>query len=87
VTPNFATGLSVYVSSFIYSTENGGEREHEKSELSIMYLVASLRNGPCHIHIQNKFAPLVIRYVDLMESSIAQSVHNGFEKESWTPVG
>ncbi|XP_028398067.1 calcium-dependent secretion activator 1-like isoform X2 [Dendronephthya gigantea] len=47
----------------------------------------SLRNGPCHIHLQNKFAPLVIRYVDLMESSIAQSVNNGFERESWVPVG
>ena len=53
----------------------------------IIYLSASLRNGPSHIYFQNKFAPLVIRYVDLMESSIAQSVHNGFEKETWAPVG
>lgn len=53
----------------------------------IIYLLASLRNGPSHIYFQNKFAPLVIRYVDLMESSIAQSVHNGFEKENWAPVG
>ena len=52
-----------------------------------IYLLVSLRNGPCHAHLQNKFAPLVIRYVDLMESSIAQSVHNGFEKETWEPVG
>lgn len=50
-------------------------------------ILASLRNGTCHTHLQDKFAPLVIRYVDLMESSIAQSVHNGFEKESWAPVG
>uniref|UniRef100_A0A2I3H9P6 Calcium dependent secretion activator n=1 Tax=Nomascus leucogenys TaxID=61853 RepID=A0A2I3H9P6_NOMLE len=32
------------------------------------------------------FAPLVVRYVDLMESSIAQSIHRGFERESWEPV-
>jgi hypothetical protein len=26
---------------------------------------------------------LVVRYVDLMESCIAQSIHKGFEKENW----
>jgi len=29
----------------------------------------------------------VVRYIDLMESSVAQSVHNGFEKETWQPQG
>ena len=29
----------------------------------------------------------VVRYVDLMESSIAQSIHKGFEKEKWEIKG
>jgi hypothetical protein len=29
----------------------------------------------------------VVRYVDLMESSIAQSIHKGFEKERWEIKG
>ncbi len=33
------------------------------------------------------FAPLVVRYVDLMESSIGQSIHKGFEKENWKNRG
>lgn len=37
--------------------------------------------------LRNAFAPLVIRYVDLMESSIAQSLHKGFEKERWESKG
>uniref|UniRef100_A0A673J326 Calcium-dependent secretion activator 1-like n=1 Tax=Sinocyclocheilus rhinocerous TaxID=307959 RepID=A0A673J326_9TELE len=39
-----------------------------------------------HKHLQDLYAPLVVRYVDLMESSIAQSIHRGFERESWEPV-
>nr|XP_045241870.1 calcium-dependent secretion activator 1 isoform X8 [Macaca fascicularis] len=46
----------------------------------------NLRNGKFHKHLQDLFAPLVVRYVDLMESSIAQSIHRGFERESWEPV-
>lgn len=30
--------------------------------------------------------PLVVRYIDLMESSIAQSLHRGFQQETWQPV-
>ncbi|XP_021961279.2 calcium-dependent secretion activator isoform X4 [Folsomia candida] len=41
----------------------------------------NLKNGRFHQHLQDTFAPLVVRYVDLMESSIAQSIHKGFEKE------
>ena len=52
-----------------------------------VFFLASLRNGTCHSHLQEKFAPLVVRYVDLMESSIAQSVYHGFEEETWAPVG
>ncbi|XP_029631762.1 calcium-dependent secretion activator 1-like isoform X16 [Oncorhynchus kisutch] len=45
-----------------------------------------LCNGKFHKHLQDLYAPLVVRYVDLMESSIAQSITRGFEGESWVPV-
>ncbi|XP_069485198.1 calcium-dependent secretion activator 2 isoform X4 [Ambystoma mexicanum] len=45
-----------------------------------------LCNGRFHKHLQASFVPLVIRYIDLMESSIAQSIHRGFEQENWQPV-
>ncbi|XP_073429492.1 calcium-dependent secretion activator 2 isoform X4 [Dendrobates tinctorius] len=45
-----------------------------------------LCNGKFHKHVQESFVPQVIRYIDLMESSIAQSIHKGFEQESWQPV-
>ncbi|XP_054940836.1 calcium-dependent secretion activator 2 isoform X13 [Physeter macrocephalus] len=47
---------------------------------------ALLCNGKFHKHLQEIFVPLVVRYVDLMESSIAQSIHRGFEQETWQPV-
>ncbi|KAM6973644.1 calcium-dependent secretion activator 2 [Aplochiton taeniatus] len=46
----------------------------------------SLCNGTFHKHLQNMFVPLVVRYIDLMESSIAQSIHRGFEQETWQSV-
>ncbi|KAJ8258085.1 hypothetical protein GJAV_G00192990 [Gymnothorax javanicus] len=45
-----------------------------------------LCNGKFHKHLQDLYAPLVVKYVDLMESSIAQSIHRGFDSESWVPV-
>ncbi|XP_061578202.1 calcium-dependent secretion activator 2 isoform X2 [Cololabis saira] len=45
-----------------------------------------LCNGPFHKHLQDLFVPLVVRYIDLMESSIAQSIHRGFEHETWQSV-
>lgn len=30
--------------------------------------------------------PLVVCYINLMESSIAQSIHRGFQQETWQPV-
>ncbi|XP_061583252.1 calcium-dependent secretion activator 1 isoform X2 [Cololabis saira] len=45
-----------------------------------------LCNGKFHKHLQDLYAPLVVRYVDLMETSIAQSIHKGFDRESWEPV-
>ena len=44
-------------------------------------------NGKFHQQIRDSFAPQVIRYVDLMETSIAQSIHKGFEKEKWEMKG
>lgn len=52
------------------------------SALSAVHLC----NGKFHKHLQDLYAPLVVRYVDLMESSIAQSIHKGFDRESWEPV-
>ena len=46
-----------------------------------------LSGGTFHNHIRDLFAPQVVRYVDLMESSIAQSIHKGFEKETWKAQG
>lgn len=55
---------------------------------SIYFILFSdnLCNGKFHKHLQDLYAPLVVRYVDLMESSIAQSIYRGFERESWEPV-
>ncbi|XP_064633820.1 calcium-dependent secretion activator 1-like isoform X2 [Lineus longissimus] len=47
----------------------------------------NLNGGKFHNHLRDVFAPQVVRYVDLMESSIAQSIHKGFEKEKWDPQG
>lgn len=46
-----------------------------------------MKNGRFHQHLRDSFAPLVVRYVDLMESSIGQSILKGFEKERWEPKG
>ncbi|XP_072123974.1 calcium-dependent secretion activator 2 isoform X3 [Mobula birostris] len=45
-----------------------------------------LCNGKYHKHLQELFVPLVVRYIDLMESAIAQSIHKSFEQETWQPV-
>ncbi|KAI6206643.1 hypothetical protein M3Y94_00936000 [Aphelenchoides besseyi] len=43
----------------------------------------TLKNGVFHSKLVQKFSPLVVRYVDLMEHSIAQSIDKGFSKEKW----
>ena len=48
-----------------------------------MYFKENLCSGRFHTHLRDTFAPQVIRYVDLMESSIAQSLHKGYEREKW----
>lgn len=53
----------------------------------IVFSIDNLKNGRFHQHLRDTFAPLVVRYVDLMESSIAQSIHKGFEKERWESKG
>ena len=50
-------------------------------------ILDNLKNGKFHQQLRDTFAPQVIRYVDLMESSIAQSIHKGFEKEKWEIKG
>lgn len=52
-----------------------------------IFVLDNLKNGRFHQHLRDTFAPLVVRYVDLMESSIAQSIHKGFEKERWEIKG
>lgn len=47
----------------------------------------NLKNGRFHQHLRDTFSPMVVRYVDLMETSIAQSVLKGFEKERWEIKG
>ena len=52
-----------------------------------IYFADNLKNGKFHQHLRDLFAPQVIRYVDLMESSIGQAIHKGFEKERWEIKG
>ncbi|XP_076760402.1 calcium-dependent secretion activator 1 isoform X3 [Xylocopa sonorina] len=47
----------------------------------------NLKNGRFHQHLRDTFSPMVVRYVDLMETSIAQSIYKGFEKERWEIKG
>ncbi|XP_064486582.1 calcium-dependent secretion activator 1-like isoform X3 [Ornithodoros turicata] len=47
----------------------------------------NLCGGRFHQHLRDTFAPQVVRYVDVMESSIVQSLHKGFEKERWELKG
>ena len=54
---------------------------------TIVFYIENLCGGRFHTHLREVFAPQVVRYVDLMESSIAQSIHKGFEKETWKPQG
>jgi hypothetical protein len=63
--------------------------KHEFWAISVGMCVSAenLCGGRFHTHLREVFAPQVIRYVDLMESSIAQSIHKGFEKETWKPQG
>jgi hypothetical protein len=39
--------------------------------------------GRFHVKLVERFTPLVVRYVQLMEHSISQSIDKGFAKEKW----
>ncbi|XGW25752.1 hypothetical protein V3C99_006839 [Haemonchus contortus] len=45
----------------------------------------SLNGGIFHKKLTTQFQPLVVRYTDLMEHSISQSIDKGFAKEKWEP--
>ncbi|VBB25403.1 unnamed protein product [Acanthocheilonema viteae] len=42
-----------------------------------------LKNGIFHTKLIQQFSAKVVRYVDLMEQSIAQSIERGFARERW----
>ena len=44
-------------------------------------------NGRFHIHLRDSFAPQVVRYVDLMENSLQQTLTKGLEREKWETKG
>uniref|UniRef100_A0A7E4VUH8 Calcium-dependent secretion activator n=1 Tax=Panagrellus redivivus TaxID=6233 RepID=A0A7E4VUH8_PANRE len=43
----------------------------------------TLKNGAFHTKLVKQYTPMVVRYVDLMEHSISQSIEKGFQKEKW----
>ncbi|KAF1757991.1 hypothetical protein GCK72_014449 [Caenorhabditis remanei] len=43
----------------------------------------NLKGGIFHNKLVQQFQPLVVRYIDLMEHSIAQAIDKGFSKEKW----
>ncbi|KAI1732731.1 PH domain-containing protein [Ditylenchus destructor] len=44
---------------------------------------STLKNGIFHTKLVTQFSPLVVRYIDLMEHSISQSIEKNFSKEKW----
>ena len=58
------------------------QREQESLIQTLIFL-DNLKNGKFHQHLRDTFAPQVVRYVDLMESSIAQSIHKVFNNFSF----
>ena len=63
------------------------DNEYDHPLIVLFLLSDNLKNGKFHQHLRDLFAPQVVRYVDLMESSISQSIHKGFEKEKWEIKG
>uniref|UniRef100_A0A0N4UNE0 Calcium-dependent secretion activator n=1 Tax=Dracunculus medinensis TaxID=318479 RepID=A0A0N4UNE0_DRAME len=43
----------------------------------------NLKNGQFHTKLIHQFSPKVVRYIDLMEHSIAHSIEKGFAREKW----
>uniref|UniRef100_A0A5K3EG22 PH domain-containing protein n=1 Tax=Mesocestoides corti TaxID=53468 RepID=A0A5K3EG22_MESCO len=46
----------------------------------------TLVNGPFHTALLDRFAPIVENYLNLMETSITNSLIAGIEKEKWIPL-
>lgn len=53
------------------------------STFSVSREPENMCGGRFHTHLRDSFAPQVVRYIDLMESSITQSLYKGFEREKW----
>lgn len=72
--------FAVYCRSGFFFCGNNSAFATTKSGFSILFVfqfilfVESLRSGKFHQQLTQIFAPLVVRYVDLMEASIAQSI-------------
>jgi calcium-dependent secretion activator len=81
--------FSIHELCFQYSITFFNQRIALMLQVSLVFYccIDNLCGGRFHCHLRDLFAPLVVRYVDLMESSIGQSIHNGFEKEIWKPQG
>lgn len=73
--------------SFVILLSHHTTMNYNISVLELNIPPENLKAGRFHDHLRDTFAPLVVRYVDLMESSIAQSLHKGFEKEKWEIKG
>lgn len=59
------------------------ERKKLNIKKKLLIFLATLKNGKFHTKLVTQFSPLVIRYVDLMEHSISQSIEKNFAKEKW----
>ena len=83
--------MSGVVAFFSHATESTVVYEWSHNDAcyicNMRVYTENLCGGKFHNHLRDVFAPQVVRYVDLMESSIAQSIHKGFEKENWKIQG
>ena len=77
----------VYYGYWYYSFEKVFLRIEIIILLRLFNVTDNLKNGRFHQHLRDTFSPMVVRYVDLMENSIAQSIHKGFERERWENKG
>ncbi|XP_003375187.1 calcium-dependent secretion activator 1 [Trichinella spiralis] len=60
-----------------------GEQQQLMIEFSFNFLTGQLKKGIFHSKLLAIFAPIVVRYVDLMEHSIELSIEKEFPKEKW----
>lgn len=79
--------MCLFFLSFFYCRYSFWILLKEKKKNICFLFVDNLKNGRFHQHLRDTFSPMVVRYVDLMETSIAQSIYKGFEKERWEIKG